>query len=73
MRLRTDTIVLVAMLATACSTAGPAGPIEREQHTIERGEATRARVEVDMSAGDLTVTSGARQLLEGSSNSTCRR
>jgi hypothetical protein len=41
------------------------GPLEREQHTIERGEATRARVDVTMSAGDLTVNSGAVQLFEG--------
>jgi len=53
------------MLATACTTAGPAGPIEREHHAIERGEATRARVEVNMSAGDLTLTSGAMQLFDG--------
>ena len=50
---------------SACSTAGPAGPLAREQKTIERGAATRARVDVDMSAGDLTIQSGAAQLFEG--------
>lgn len=66
MRLRTGAVLTVALLAmTACTIGGPAGPMAREQHTIERGEATRARVEVDMTAGDLTVQSGAAQLFEG--------
>lgn len=55
----------LALFAAACNSAGPAGPMQREHHTIERGAATRARVEVDMSAGDLTVQSGAAQLFEG--------
>ena len=53
------------VMTTACTTGGPAGPLEREHQTIERGEATRARVEITMSAGDLTVQSGATQLFEG--------
>ena len=67
MRFRTGAAaILVAMLATtACTTGGPAGPIAREHHAIERGAATRARVEVDMSAGDLSMQSGAAQLFEG--------
>ena len=66
MRLRTGAVIAVAVLATtACTAGGPAGPIAREHHAIERGAATRARVDVDMSAGDLTVQSGTSQLLEG--------
>lgn len=66
MWLRTGATLAVAVLVTtACTMGGPAGPMAREQHTIERGEATRARVEVDMSAGDLTVQSGATQLFDG--------
>jgi hypothetical protein len=64
-RRHTAAVVLLAGLATACTTAGPAGPLAREQHSIERGAATQARVEVDMSAGELTVQSGAMQLLDG--------
>jgi predicted membrane protein len=57
---------LVLLVTTqACTTGQPAGPLVREQHTIERGEATRARVDVTMSAGELTVNSGATQLFEG--------
>jgi hypothetical protein len=66
MQIRTGAAVAVAMLATtACTIGGPAGPMAREHHTIERGAATRARVEVNMSAGDLTVQSGAAQLFDG--------
>ena len=59
------TIVALALATAACNTGGPAGPLTRENHTIERGAATRARVEIDMGAGELTVQSGAAQLLEG--------
>ena len=65
MRFPTMAAVSAAMLAMACTTGGPAGPLAREHHTTERGEATRARVEITMSAGDLTVQSGAAQLFEG--------
>jgi hypothetical protein len=66
MRLRTGAVVAGALLVmTACTIGEPPGPIAREQHTVERGEATRARVEVDMGAGDLTVQSGAAQLFDG--------
>jgi hypothetical protein len=43
----------------------PAGPVVHEHHTVERGTATSARVEIDMSAGELAVKSGAKLLLEG--------
>src|SRR5688572_18348651 len=41
------------------------GPTVREHHDVDRGAATQARVEIDMSAGELAVKSGARKLLEG--------
>jgi hypothetical protein len=49
----------------ACGMSGPAGPMVHEHHAVERGAATSARVEIDMSAGDLEVKSGAATLLEG--------
>ena len=64
-RLRTGAILAIGVLTAACTIGGPAGPTAREQKTIERGAATQARVDVDMSAGDLFVTSGAVQLFEG--------
>jgi N-terminal domain of toast_rack, DUF2154 len=58
-------VILVAMWTVACGASGPVGPIVHEHHDIERGAATDARVEIDMSAGELAVKSGAAKLLEG--------
>ena len=41
------------------------GPVVTEHHAVERGAATRARVDIDMSPGDLEVQSGAKTLFEG--------
>jgi len=64
---RPSRLVLVVALfgPIGCAPGTPAGPIEREHHTVDRGAATRAHVDIDMSAGDLEVTSGATKLLEG--------
>lgn len=45
--------------------SGPAGPVVNEHQAVDRGAATSARVEIDMSAGDLDVKSGAAKLFEG--------
>ena len=49
----------------ACGTSGPVGPVVHEHHTVERGAATSARVEIGMTAGELEVKSGAKMLFEG--------
>ena len=49
----------------ACGMGGPAGPVVNEHHAVERGAATAASVDIDMSAGDLDVKSGATKLFEG--------
>jgi len=49
----------------ACGTSGPVGPVVREHHAVERGAAVGARVDIDMSAGELAVKSGATTLFEG--------
>ena len=55
-----------ALWATVgCGTSGPVGPIVHEHHTVERGTATTARVEIGVSAGEVAVKSGAKALLEG--------
>jgi hypothetical protein len=41
------------------------GPTVREHQAIDRGAATRARVQIEMSAGELEVKTGAAKLLEG--------
>ena len=49
----------------ACGTSGPVGPVVHEHHTVERGAASSARVEIGMTAGDLEVKAGAKMLFEG--------
>ena len=42
-------VVVAALGMIACGTSTPAGPVVHERHTVERGAAARARVEMDMS------------------------
>lgn len=69
MRVRTTTAGVVVIGAAlgmmACGVGEPAGPVLHERHVVERGAATSARVEIDMTAGELEVTSGAKSLVEG--------
>src|SRR6187397_2283931 len=58
-------VAVAAVGATACFMPGLAGPVVNEQHAVERGAATAAKIDIDMSAGDLDVTSGAAKLFEG--------
>jgi len=58
-------VIVTALWTLACGTSEPAGPVVREHHTVERGAAARARVDIDMSAGELEVKSGATMLFEG--------
>ena len=58
-------VVVAALGMIACGTSAPAGPVVHEHHTVERGAAARARVDIDMSAGELAVKSGATTLFEG--------
>ena len=60
--------VIAALWTTACDGIGnsaPAGPLVHEHHDVERGAASSARIEIDMSAGDLDVNSGATTLFAG--------
>ena len=58
-------VAVGASLTMACGMAGPAGPVLRDHQVVERGAATSVRVDIDMSAGDLTMKSGATALFEG--------
>ena len=67
-RVRSTKVILVGvalMWTAACVMGGPAGPLVKEHHDVDRGAATQARVEIEMTAGDLEVKSGAAKLLEG--------
>ncbi|HZI78343.1 MAG TPA: toast rack family protein [Vicinamibacterales bacterium] len=65
------TTTLGALFVATVWTAGchfistPPGPLVSEHHAVDRGAAKSARVEIDMSAGDLEVKSGAATLLAG--------
>lgn len=58
------TVVALAVW-TACGVGGSGGPIVNEHQAVERGAATQASVDIDMSAGDLDVTAGAKTLFAG--------
>ena len=57
--------IVAAMWTIACGASGPVGAVIHEHHVVERAAAAGARVEIDMSAGELDVKSGAAKLLEG--------
>ena len=60
------TAIWTAAWTAACVMGGsPAGPVVNEHHAVERGAATQARVEIDMSPGDLEMRSGAKPLFSG--------
>jgi hypothetical protein len=58
-------LAAAALWTIACGVSAPAGPLVHEHHAVERGAAKQARVEIDMSAGELEVKSGAATLFEG--------
>ena len=57
-------LIVAGLWTMACGSGAP-GPIVHEHHSVDLGTATRARVVIDMSAGDLAVKSGAKRLFEG--------
>jgi N-terminal domain of toast_rack, DUF2154 len=65
MRSTAAAVVVATVWTIACGTSGPAGPVVHEHHTIERGAATSARVEINMSGGELELKSGAATLFAG--------
>ena len=58
-------LIATAVWTLACSGSVATGPVVHEHHNVERGAATDARVEIDMSAGDLDVKPGAMTLFAG--------
>ncbi len=62
-------IVLLAMVAVllaagACGSGARVGKLQTESSTVELGDASSVRVEIDMGAGELNVAGGAAELLE---------
>jgi len=64
-RLSFLSLFLPLLIVAGCNTGNwDAGPPQTESRTIKLGGAKSARVEIDMSAGDLNVGPGAEELLE---------
>jgi hypothetical protein len=59
-------LMLVPLMVVASCNSGEwdAGPPQTESQTVKVGEAKSARVEIDMPAGELSIGSGAKELLE---------
>lgn len=58
-------VSLPLLVFTGCNTGDwDTGPPENESRTVKLGEAKSARVEIEMGAGELSVTPGANELLE---------
>ena len=58
-------MVLPLFVLASCNTADwDSGPPQRESRTVKLGEARSAQVEIEMPAGELSVGSGAKELLE---------
>jgi hypothetical protein len=59
-------LMLLPLVVTAgCNTENwDAGPAQTETQAVKLGDAKTARVEIEMPAGELSVASGAKELLE---------
>ena len=57
-------VLLVALLLTGCNSQVKVGALQTESQSVELGNAESVRVEIDMGAGDLTLTGGAEKLME---------
>ena len=57
-------VLFVALLLTGCNSQVKVGALQTESQSVELGNAESVRVEIDMGAGDLTLTGGAEKLME---------
>jgi hypothetical protein len=58
-------MVLPLLVIAGCNTEDwDTGPTQTESRSVKLGDAKSARVEIDMPAGELSVGSGAKELLE---------
>src|SRR5512139_3579113 len=57
-------MVLGALLLAGCGSEARVGELQTGSQSVELGDASSARVEIDFGAGDLEVTGGAEKLLE---------
>jgi len=57
-------VLFVALLLTGCNSQVRVGVLQNESQSVELGNAESVRVEINMGAGDLTLTGGAEKLME---------
>jgi hypothetical protein len=57
-------VLFAALLLASCGSEARVGELRTESQSVELGDAKSVRVEINMGAGDLEVTSGADKLLE---------
>lgn len=63
-RLSVVFILFAVLLFTGCNTRARVGPSQTESRSVELGDASSVRVQINMGAGNLEVTGGADKLLE---------
>ena len=57
-------ILVGALLLAGCTFQARVGALQTESQSVELGEASSVRVEIDLGAGDLELAGGAEKLLE---------
>jgi D-alanyl-D-alanine carboxypeptidase len=57
-------LLLIGALLAGCASQARVGALRTESQSVELGDASSVRVEVELGAGDLDLTSGAEKLLE---------
>ena len=57
-------VLFAALLLAGCSSVARVGALRTESQSVELGDAKSVRVEINIGAGDLTLTGGADKLLE---------
>ena len=61
-------VLLVSLLLASCAPGVKVGTLRTESQSVELGDAKSVRVEIDLGAGDLKLTGGAKKLLEADFN-----
>ena len=58
------TLVLFTALVAGCGSSATVGELQTESQSVELGDAKSVNVNINMGAGNLTVSGGAEKLLE---------
>jgi len=61
-------VLLGVLLLTGCNSEARVGALQTETQSVELGDASLVRVEIDLGAGVLDLTGGAEKLLEADFN-----